>query len=450
MVFAYLVVIVLAVNALVTTNGKSFKAKTPTTLKWIATSLAVVLLGLSALLALALPVFTLPRPTGSYAVGVQYFHLVDKTRSDPFLDQITRPRELMVKVYYPAIDDASKPFSPYFHGSRELVRLFVTGYGMPKFMFDHLTLVKTNSKEGLRLSDQQPGYPVVLFSHGAGTTMEAHTAQSEDLASHGYIVVAIDHAYVSAGTVFPDHIVSHHEATTNFNTPEPAEIITQIMAEDAAFVIDQLGEINAGKIATIFKGKLNLDQIGAIGHSVGGAAAYNLAINHPKIKAAINLDGAVYITPKKDMAPFLMLANDQFHIQAIQNRENLMPELANVPDDQRAILISIYGSVEAYQQAYNQAQQNTLGLAGVLEASGNLYSIQGSDHMKFSDIGLFIGIRRLREVFGIAGKTDPARCIEITDAVTAAFFDQHLKGAAGGSLEALLQKVPELKKGEWR
>jgi hypothetical protein len=31
-----------------------------------------------------------------------------------------------------------------------------------------------------------------------------NTFQVEELASHGYIVVGIDHSYVSAGTVFPD------------------------------------------------------------------------------------------------------------------------------------------------------------------------------------------------------------------------------------------------------
>ena len=67
--------------------------------------------------------------------------------------------------------------------------------------------------------------------------MEVETSQSEDLASHGYIVVDIDHPYVSAATVFPDRIVTAQEATTNFDTPEPAEPITQIMADDGKFVI---------------------------------------------------------------------------------------------------------------------------------------------------------------------------------------------------------------------
>jgi hypothetical protein len=147
------------------------------------------------------------------------------------------------------------------------------------------------------------------------------------------------------------------------------------------------------------------------------------------------LDGVVFITPKedsKDMAPFLMLANDRYHIQAIQDRKSLMRK----PD----------GSDEAYNEAYNRAQQNIIGLAEVLKPSENLYTIEGSDHMKFTDISLFIGVNQLRELIGIGGKTDPEKCLEITKSVTSAFFDQRLKGESEDSLESLVKKYPELKK----
>ena len=86
------------------------------------------------------------------------------------------------------------------------------------------------------------------------------------------------------------------------------------------------------------------------------------------------------------------------------------------------------------------------GLANVLRASGNLYTIEGSDHMKFTDIGLFIGSKWLRELIQIGGKTDPARCLEITQALTAAFFDQHLKGQTADAFTSSVKTYPELKK----
>ncbi len=179
MVFSYIFAILLAVFTLVKTTDKFLGAKFPNALKVIAISLSLVSLGVTSFLAYALPVFMLPKPTGSYDVGIHYFHFIDENRTDPFLDKSTQKRELMVKVYYPAQKDDSKPFSPYFHNSPELIKLFAKFYGMPDFAFDQLNLVKTHSKENLALSDQQPSYPVVLFSHGAGTTMEVQTSQSE-------------------------------------------------------------------------------------------------------------------------------------------------------------------------------------------------------------------------------------------------------------------------------
>lgn len=447
MAFAYLFVMVLAVYRLATASFVNIKP--PKALKIMTSSVAVVLLVISALLAYALPVFTLPQPSGNYAVGSKYVHLVDTKRTDPFLDTAAKPRELMVKIYYPAKLDDTKPFSPYFHNSHALIRLFTAHYGLPTFGFDHLSLVQTHSKEDLQLADAPQPYPVILFSHGAGTTMEVQTAQSEDLASHGYLVVAIDHTYASVGTVFPGRVVSGREATTDFKTAEPATIITQIMADDARFVIEQLSAMNQGQLGAMFQGKLDLQKIGAIGHSVGGAVAYNLAINDRRVKAAIDLDGTVFITPQGNpeaVTPFLMLANDQYHIQAIQNRSSLMGKLADLPAEEQDIMRSMYGGEEAYTAAYNQAQQNIIGLTEVLKASGNLFTIEGSDHMKFTDIGLFIGDSRLRELINIRGTTDPSTCLEITQAVTLAFFDQHLGGETKASLESVVQKYPALKK----
>jgi dienelactone hydrolase len=448
MVFSYIFVILFTVFALVKITDRFLEAKTPKALKIIVVSLSCISLAFTSFLAYALPVFKLPQPTGTYEVGIHYFHLIDENRIDPFLDVRTKKRELMVKVYYPGKKDDTKPFPPYFH-SPQLVKLFAAFYGLPDFAFDQLNLVKTNSKEDLQLSDEQQRYPVILFSHGAGTSMEVQTSQCEDLASHGYVVAAIDHTYASAGTVFPDRIVSAKEATTNFNVVEPAEIITQIMADDSSFVIDKLAEMNEGKLKSVFKGKLDLEKIGVIGHSVGGAVAYNLAINDRRVKAAIDLDGAVFITPKEtatDMAPFLMLANDKFHIQAIENREPLMKKFEDMDELDQKITVEINGSKQAYQDAYNKAKQNVIGLTEVLKSSGGLFTITGSDHMKFIDIGLFIAVPQLRELIGIGGKTDPAKCLEITKSVTLTFFDQHLKNEPEGMLESLLKKYPELKK----
>ena len=100
-----------------------------------------------------------------------------------------------------------------------------------------------------------------------------------------------------------------------------------------------------------------------------------------------------------------------------------MKKYEDMDEVEQKITIEMYGSPQAYHEAYNKAQQNIIGLTEVLKASGNLFTIEGSDHMKFIDIGLFIGVSQLRERIDIGGKTDPVKCLEITKAVTLAFFD---------------------------
>jgi hypothetical protein len=133
MVFSYIFVTLLVVITLVKTVS-NFRAKTPKVLNVTALSISFVLLLFTSFLAYALPVFTLPKPTGSSDVGITYLHLIDENHTDSFLNRTTKKRELMVKIYYPAKQDDSKPFSPYFHNSPELLRLLTTGYGMPSLL----------------------------------------------------------------------------------------------------------------------------------------------------------------------------------------------------------------------------------------------------------------------------------------------------------------------------
>lgn len=447
MIFAYIFVVLFTIYALVRETVRFSETKITKILKRIAISLSFLFLTITILMAYALPVFTLPKPTGEYDIGVQYVHLTDEKRYEPFLKESTDKRELAVKIFYPATKDKSKPYTAYFHDSPELIKTFTAGNRMPNFMFSHLRLVQTHTQEGLILSDKQQNYPVILFSHGGGTTMEVHASQCEDLASHGYVVVAINHTYVSSATELPGRIVTDRDATVNFDEGDPLDIITQIMADDAGFVIDKLGEMNAGKMNSIFAGKLNLNQIGVIGHSLGGSAAYNLAINDSRIKAAVNLDGAVYTIPDntKPIAPFLMLANDEFHVQVILKREVLMKKFEDMPAEEQEAVASAYGSKQSYIDIYKKQEQAIIGLAETLKASDRLFTIEGSAHMKLSDIGLFFGAGFHRFI-GINGATSSERCLDITKSVTLAFFNQHLKNENRDSLESVLHQYSQLQK----
>src|SRR3954469_24231135 len=55
---------------------------------------------------------TLPRPTGHDRIGVVPLHLVDRSRSDPWVP--SHPvRELMVSLWYPARRGHARPVAPW-------------------------------------------------------------------------------------------------------------------------------------------------------------------------------------------------------------------------------------------------------------------------------------------------------------------------------------------------
>ena len=74
--------------------------------RWIRATLAsavTCLLILTAAFTYVLPMFSLPKPTGTYAIGTRVEHLVDPVRMETHVTGPLRPREIMVQIWYPAV-----------------------------------------------------------------------------------------------------------------------------------------------------------------------------------------------------------------------------------------------------------------------------------------------------------------------------------------------------------
>src|SRR5436309_1101597 len=125
---------------------------------------------------------TLPAPTGADAVGVTALRFVDGSRVDRFAPT-RRARELSVHVWYPAAGGGTAR-TPYF--APQVAALNAKEVGIPVSVFAALT---TRARTDARA---QPGrHPVVLFSPGFGAESALYTLLVEDLASHGYVVLAL-------------------------------------------------------------------------------------------------------------------------------------------------------------------------------------------------------------------------------------------------------------------
>lgn len=277
-------------------------------LKILGIVLSLAGLVIIAALPVLLPVFRLPEPAGPYAVGVTAFEWVDASRPESYSPDPDDYRDLFVQVWYPADDVAgAKRLSPWgaIKGSDPALH-HLLGFPLPDFFFNHLKLVKAHSYWDAPLSSAQETYPVLIFSHGYGVTLDQNTVQMEEHASHGYIIFSIAHPYDSFDVTYPDGRVVFMRQEI-WNPPDMAAYLEirllwnrymvemdwvkkeqlldeyyvrsgdretlALWVEDTVFVLDEIERLNRGEIPGPFAGRLNLGQLGLLGHSFGGTTA---------------------------------------------------------------------------------------------------------------------------------------------------------------------------------
>ncbi|MFI9385507.1 alpha/beta hydrolase family protein [Kutzneria sp. NPDC052558] len=243
----------------------------------------------AAMVAATVTGIHLPAPTGPLPVGSSTLHLVDRSRPDIWAP--ANSRELIVSLYYPAFPGG--PPVPY--ASAAETTLLVQAQGFPAAAAQAFADATTNSHAQAPL----PGrHPLVLLSPGLGAPRYTLTTLAEDLASHGYVVASLDHAYESVGTLFPGDRMLPCLACE----AEDLRPLVLNRAKDASFVIDQL--------TTRYPGLIDPNRIGMAGHSIGGASALAAMEADPRIKAGVDMDGAFHVDARDGMSrPFLMLGN---------------------------------------------------------------------------------------------------------------------------------------------
>jgi pimeloyl-ACP methyl ester carboxylesterase len=135
-------------------------------------------------------------------------------------------------------------------------------------------------------STNQAPYPIVLYSPGHSVLRAIDAEGGPNLASHGYVVVSVDH-FDTTATVFPDGTLLYGDTTSSIS---PAG--TQDRVKDLVYVLDELGRWNTGDPA--FAGRLDLTKVAAMGGSWGGATAAEFGRLDNRCKAVIGLDSGAF------------------------------------------------------------------------------------------------------------------------------------------------------------
>ncbi|MEV4177665.1 alpha/beta fold hydrolase [Nonomuraea sp. NPDC049709] len=272
---------------------------------------------ISTSVSAAVPVLSLPRPTGQHPVGVRSDSVTDPARMD---EETGRPRRLPVRIWYPAVHSGPGPSAPYVSPA---IRAYLErSLSLPAGLLD----IDTHASPDVRPRRDIAG--VVIVQHGGGLLAAFQTGQVIDLASRGYAVVTMDHPHESLVVEEPDgRLISGTDPETH---PFQERVL------DAATVLGALSRLvpEAG----------HRTPIAMIGHSRGGAAAAETMLHHPQIVAGVDLDGS----PRGEVLlagldqPFGLMLSSQ---QPLEGNALLAQFLGNLrgPHPVRELAILHYG-----------------------------------------------------------------------------------------------------------
>src|SRR6185436_9912561 len=177
--------------------------------KPIAVYLTFILLAVSTALPILLPVPALPVPSGPFQVGTRIYELTDTTRKEVYSGK-DEARRFMIQVWYPSEPGTSTEKARWMDNAEIYAPAVSSEIGMPSFFLGHLALVKVPAYKDAKVKVPEQGYPVILFSHGWNGFNAQNTGQALQLASHGYVVIGVQHTYGAILTVFKDGTIAHN------------------------------------------------------------------------------------------------------------------------------------------------------------------------------------------------------------------------------------------------
>lgn len=202
----------------------------------------------------ALPDAPLLSKRGSHKVGVKTLNLVNENQLDILSsskdNEVYYDRPLTVEVWYPASLNAEEKeeviydqlMGNYADPTRPLI----------PFQF------KGRAKRDALPDTSHGAFPLVIVSHGYTGSRLLFTYLTENLASKGYVVVAVDHT----DSTFQD--------AKAFNST----LLNRSL--DVLFVLEEIANLNEDP-AFFLNGIIDANNAGLIGYSMGGYGAVNIA-----------------------------------------------------------------------------------------------------------------------------------------------------------------------------
>ncbi len=406
MIPLYALASLLAISALTKIFGTSDWKST-------ASYLMLIVVAVSTALPILLPVPRIPAPSGPFQVGTRIIEMIDESRRELYSGK-DEPRRYMIQAWYPADVKETDERAPWMERADIFAPAIATYIDLPAFFLDHLALAQIPAYKNAVVAESDEKFPVILFSHGWNGFNAQNAGQALELASHGFIVIGIQHTYGAVVTVFPDGTVAPNNPNAlpadadDPNYEEVARILADQWAGDLSHTLDFISSADADNP---FAASVDSARVGVYGHSTGGGAAIQFCGVDLRCKSVLGMDpfmrpvSAEVIESGLPMPSFFMFSQ----------------AWADITDSKNNRLF----------REFNPRNQINLGAI----------VIEGTRHYDFSDLPLFSPIA---PQLGLKGPLNGKRVTEIVNGYLLDFFEMTLRDNASGLFEAS-SPYPEVK-----
>jgi len=295
----------------------------------------VLLLGGILLVLTALTLYAqleLPEPAGPDTAGRMIFHWVDSSRHEEMTQNPDDLREVMAFIWYPAEPKTGEK-AGYFPQISILSDALAQSGELAWWQVRALRYLRSESRLNARPLKKQAPFPVILFSPGNGTNVEFYSALAGEIASHGYVVVGINHPYdVPAVELSNGEVAIYDKAQWSLDASAHQSYTRERMkvrVADILFALDQVEDLGSNA-NSLLSGILDPENMAVAGHSLGGIAASEACKADPRFKACLNFDGlqaggpfSMEETAVPPSQPFLFLTKEaQLHPRLLQGFES--------------------------------------------------------------------------------------------------------------------------------
>ncbi|CAI5455068.1 unnamed protein product [Caenorhabditis angaria] len=344
------------------------------------------------------------RNGGEYEVGCEDL-MIDGT--------VLGDRGIFMRLYYPTDQKPENlqshplwlPRPQYAHGLGEYL-----GQSPQKMNLMTCTVVGEKREDCIEhapLSTKLDKWPVIVFSHGLGGSRNFYSTYCTSIASHGYIVAAVEHRDQSACWTFnliekngelveqPIKIKLIEKNEKNEFKIRNQQINKRVT--ECVKALNVLEQLNLGKVPekiligkkfdwNQFKNKFVMQTAAVVGHSFGGGTALASTAYTTDFQKAIVMDGWM------------------FPLDVNQQEQSNQPTMfINIGDWQWN------ENLDVMKRIFPHNDKNVL------------FTISGGVHQCFSDFP-FIFPHWLAKKLGVQGPTDSNKCIEAAVALSLAFL----------------------------